>query len=73
MSHETGEIEVLVVDDRYIHLRYHRAKNPALRGQFMVYKRDDEACWTYDLEPADGFNAPKFPRSSNLDVVDGPE
>lgn len=73
MSHETGKIEVLAVDDRYIYLRYHRAKDPALRGRFMVYKRDDEAYWMDDLEPAGGFDAPKFPPSSRLDVVDGPE
>ena len=73
MSHETGKIEILAVDDQYIYLRYHRAKDPALRGQFMIYKRDDEACWLDDLEPAEGLGAPKFPPSCPFSVFDGPE
>jgi len=73
MSHETGKIEILAVDARHIYLRYHRAKEEALRGQFMIYNRNDHACWLDELEPAEGFGAPKFPRSSRFDVVDGPE
>lgn len=73
MSHETGKIEILAVDDKHIYLRYHRAKDPAKRGQFMIYKRNDEACWLDELEPAEGGDAPKFPPSSRFDVVDGPE
>ena len=73
MSHETGKIEVLAVDDRHIYLRYHRAKRPELRGQFMIYKRDDRACWLDELEPAEGLHAPKVSPSSNYDLVDGPE
>lgn len=52
MSHETGKIEVLGVDDDHIYMRYHRAKAPNLRGVFMVYKRDDQAFWLDQLEPA---------------------
>jgi L-lysine 2,3-aminomutase len=73
MSHETGKLEILGVDEEHIYLRYHRAKDPALRGQFMIYKRDDEACWLDELEPAEGFGAPKFPPSSHFDFLDGPE
>ena len=73
MSHETGKIEVLAVDDRHIYLRYHRAKSPELRGQFMIYKRDDRACWLDELEPAEGLHAPKFSPSPKYDLVDGPE
>jgi L-lysine 2,3-aminomutase len=73
MSHETGKIEVLAVDEKHIYLRYHRAKDEALRGQFMIYKRDDRACWLDQLEPAAGSSAPKFPPSSRFDVIDGPE
>ncbi|MGB0715085.1 MAG: KamA family radical SAM protein [Phycisphaerae bacterium] len=58
MSHETGKIEVLGVDAAHIYMRYHRAKAPNLRGVFMVYKRDDEAYWLDQLEPADGFQLP---------------
>lgn len=73
MSHETGKFEILAVDDRHIYLRYHRAKDAAKRGQFMVYKRDDAACWLDELEPAEGFGAPKFPPTPRFDVLDGPE
>jgi len=73
MSHETGKIEILGVDNRYIYLRYHRAKDAALRGQFMVYERNDDAYWIDELEPAKGFDAPKFAPSSRFDVFDGPE
>ena len=73
MSHETGKIEILAVDDKSIYLRYHRAKDPVLRGQFMIYKRDDDAYWLDELEPAEGHGAPKFPPSSRFDLTDGPE
>lgn len=73
MSHETGKIEILAVDQGYIYLRYHRAKDPALRGQFMIYIRDDDACWLDQLEPAKGSGAPKFPPTPRFDVIDGPE
>src|SRR5690606_24249483 len=49
MSHETGKIEIVGVDDRHIYMRYHRAKNPADEGRFMVFERDDEAFWLDQL------------------------
>ena len=52
MSHASGKIEILAVDEERIYMRYHRAKNPADRQLFMVYKRDDSACWLDTLEPA---------------------
>ncbi|MFQ5591196.1 MAG: hypothetical protein ACE5HE_08550 [Phycisphaerae bacterium] len=52
MSHETGKIEILAVDAKHIDLRYHRARGAALRGRFMVCRRDDEAYWFDVLEPA---------------------
>jgi lysine 2,3-aminomutase len=73
MSHETGKIEVLAVDERYIYLRYHRAKDAELRGRFLVYKRNDDAHWLDDLEPAEEGAAPRFAHESLLDTVDGPE
>jgi KamA family protein len=59
MSHATGKIEVLAVDDRRIYLRYLRAKDAALRGQFLICKRNDDAYWFDELEPEDG--APAAP------------
>ena len=73
MSHETGKVEILAVDDRHIYLRYHRAKSPSLRGRFMIYSRNDDACWLDELEPAEGLGAPKFPLSSRFAFADGPE
>jgi len=72
MSHETGKIEIVAVDDAKIYLRYHRAKDESDRGRFMVYKRNDEAVWMDDLEPADA-ESPKFAPSPLLDYVDGPD
>ena len=52
MSHETGKVEILAVDDEHIYLRYHQAKDPADLGRFFVRRRNDEAYWLDQLEPA---------------------
>ncbi len=51
MSHETGKIEIVGLDDHSIFFRYHRAKNPKDVGRLMIYKRDDTALWLDDLKP----------------------
>jgi lysine 2,3-aminomutase len=58
MSHATGKIEILSVDDEHIYMRYHRAKRRENRGAFMVLKRDDGAYWLNQLEPAAGSYVP---------------
>lgn len=72
LSHETGKIEILAIDAQNIYARYHRARDAAQRGQFLRYKRNDQACWLDELAPAEG--APpypaEFPPSAN---PDGPE
>lgn len=73
MSHETGKIEVAGVDARYLYLRYQRAKDPCNRGRFLVYKRNDDARWLDDLEPAEPDSTPRFAQSSMLEVDEGPE
>lgn len=73
MSHETGKVEILAVDDKHIYLRYQRAKDANLRGRFLVYKRDDNAYWLDDLEPAAGSDAPRFAEDSLLETTTGPE
>ncbi len=73
MSHATGKVEILAVDDNFIYLRYHQAKDPEDRGRFMIYKRDDNAYWLDQLEPAEGTDTPKFPPSSKLAIDEGPE
>jgi lysine 2,3-aminomutase len=52
MSHETGKIEIVGIDERQIYLRYHRAKDPANEGRFMIFERDDDAYWLDQLTPA---------------------
>ena len=72
MSHESGKIEILAVDKDRIYLRYHRAKRDADRGRFMIYKRNDEACWMDDLEPV-GEETPRFAPSPLLALDEPPE
>ncbi len=52
MSHASGKIEILGVDKRFIFMKYHRAKHAADEQRFMIFRRDDEAYWLDDLEPA---------------------
>lgn len=73
MSHETGKIEILAVDDLYIYLRYHRAKDPALRSRFMVYHRDDAAYWLDDLVPVDPEVTTHFAHDSIYEMEAGPD
>ena len=54
MSHATGKVEIVGIDRQHIYLRYHRAKDPADEGRFIVCHRDDRACWLDDLQPVDG-------------------
>lgn len=55
MSHATGKIEVVAVDDNFIYLKYHRAKEDEDEQKFLVCYRDDNACWFDQLVVADGF------------------
>ncbi len=50
MSHETGKIEILSVDEDFIYMRYHEAKDPEDLGRLMIFHRDDEAYWIDQLE-----------------------
>lgn len=50
MSHQTGKVEILAIDDEHMYMRYHQAKDPADLGRFMIYRRDDEAYWLDQLE-----------------------
>jgi lysine 2,3-aminomutase len=51
MSHESGKIEILAVDDESIYLRYHQAKHASNLGRFLICQRDDDAFWLDQLEP----------------------
>ena len=51
MSHELRKVEMVGLTDRYIYLRFHRARNSEDEGRFMVFHRDDDAYWLEDLVP----------------------
>ena len=51
LSHATGKIEIVGIDEERIFARYHRAKNTADEGRMLVYERDDEAYWLDQLVP----------------------
>ena len=53
MSHETGKIEIMAVDEKHIYLRYHQAKHASDLGRFMVCHRNDEAFWFDHLQPVE--------------------
>jgi hypothetical protein len=53
MSHASGKIAVVAIDDELIYLKYHRSRNPENEGKLMIFHRDDDACWLDDLVPAD--------------------
>ncbi len=55
MSHESGKIEIVGVDQRHIYLKYHRAKHKHDEQRMVVCHRDDEAYWLDQLRPARGF------------------
>lgn len=45
MSHATGKVVVVGMDDERVYARYHRAKDPENDGRLLVLERDDEAYW----------------------------
>ncbi|MCK6481624.1 MAG: KamA family radical SAM protein [Planctomycetes bacterium] len=51
MSHETGKVQIVGMDDARIYMRYHRSRDPADDGRFLVFRRDDAALWLDDLVP----------------------
>ncbi|MFN8547224.1 MAG: KamA family radical SAM protein [Candidatus Eisenbacteria bacterium] len=63
MSHASGKIEMLGLDDSHIYLRYHRAKNPADEGRVMVCHRDDHAYWFDQLTLVSEQRRPSAPRA----------
>jgi KamA family protein len=55
MSHETGKIEILDVDDRQrIHLRYHQCPEPDRIGRLFSRYCPPDACWLDELHPPSG-------------------
>lgn len=54
MSHASGKIEVVGMDERFFYLKYHRAKNTEDEQRFFVCERDDRAKWLDDLKVVGG-------------------
>jgi len=54
MSHATGKIEIVGVDEQHIYMRYHRAHDKANYGQMIVALRNDDAYWLDQLELVSG-------------------
>ncbi len=59
MSHETGKVEIVGVDQKHIYMKYHRAKYLEDQSRFMVFHRDDRAYWLDQLRPVDGLGMPR--------------
>ncbi len=55
MSHESGKIEIVGVDHRFIYLKYHRAKYQKDEQRFLVCHRNDNAYWLDELKPVHGY------------------
>jgi len=54
MSHESGKVEIMGVDDDHIYLKYHRARLPKDEQRFFICRRNDDAYWLDQLQPAPG-------------------
>ncbi|MBA4603112.1 KamA family radical SAM protein [Thermoactinomyces mirandus] len=52
MSHSSGKIEILAVDDKHIYLKYHQARNPEYYGHFFKLECPEDAAWFDDLPGA---------------------
>ncbi len=48
MSHRTGKIAVVGLDDEHVYFKYHQAARREDIGKFMVYRRCPEAVWFDD-------------------------
>ncbi|MBD3258810.1 KamA family radical SAM protein [candidate division GN15 bacterium] len=55
MSHDSGKVEIVGVDDNHIYLRYHRAKDLNDEQRMIVCYRDDDAYWLDQLKPLPGY------------------
>ena len=53
MSHETGKVEIMSIDDAHMYLRYHQAKSDDDIGRFLICRRDENAYWLDQLEVVD--------------------
>lgn len=54
MSHRTGKIEVVGIDDDHVYMRYHRSHRKEDFGRMIVAERDDNAYWLDQLKVLSG-------------------
>ncbi|HEX9691394.1 MAG TPA: KamA family radical SAM protein [Gemmatimonadales bacterium] len=54
MSHASGKIEVVGVDDEHVYMRYHRAQREEDFGKMVIAVRDDKAYWLDQLTLVSG-------------------
>jgi len=74
MSHETGKIEILDVDDgNRIYLRYHQCKDPHRIGRVFSRYCPPDACWFDDLLPetrsTTNSSVPRRARATRISLV----
>lgn len=55
MSHKTGKIEIVGLDENLIYLKYHRAIDKENLGKILLYERNDDAYWLDDLQQVKNF------------------
>ena len=58
MSHASGKVEIMAVDETRIYLRYHRSKYAQNSGKFFICERNDSAYWLDHLTPVAGSYVP---------------
>jgi hypothetical protein len=73
MSHASGKVEVVGLDDHRIYMRYHRAKDDADNERFMIFHRDNDADWLDDLVPVSDEPHPVRQFGHRQARVHGPE
>jgi len=69
MSHDSGKVEILAVDDHSIYLKYHRAKEKKDEQRFLICERNDDAYWLNQLKPRDGYENPWY-EAPDADVTE---
>jgi KamA family protein len=58
ISHSTGKVEVMMVSDGLVYMKYLRAAAPSNDGRFMIFQSDKNAHWLDDyVNCADGSGA----------------
>ena len=67
MSHESGKIEIVAVDERHIYLKYHRAKSARDEQRMIVCHRDDKAYWLDQLKPIHGYHNDYYEQNGDTD------